>query len=189
MLDPDKSPRFNVPGTLELHIFIVDNELIFMFVVAQMGNYQEYLAKQPKLRPLFEDESKERENAFGSPFRLKKKTAVMSEYGDVDEIRDVGFVQTKKRPLEDGELPKAKRQALEIEKAAPSSLTQTTSSTMPLSPSLTASTEDTRQLQQVSRPARPPTRKEPSESRTEEVLYLFSLHHICDSLISHSILH
>uniref|UniRef100_A0A6B2KX57 VWFA domain-containing protein n=1 Tax=Arcella intermedia TaxID=1963864 RepID=A0A6B2KX57_9EUKA len=126
---PDTSPRFNLP-------------------VSEMGNYQEYLNKQPKLRSVFEDHRPQRQNMFGSPYRLKKIHKFMKQLGTVDEaemnismgdevggISDLGFREPPKSDLPASNTPKEgekKRKISQISKSNISSISA------PLTPSAVA---------------------------------------------------
>lgn len=66
----------------------------FQLPVGEMGNYAAFLASQQKLRPVRDEVGTlERENAFGSPYRLRKKRKLLDDLGDVDELSMEGYVK------------------------------------------------------------------------------------------------
>lgn len=74
-----------------------DEDQIHTLPVAQMGNYQDYLKKQPA--PLREIESTPvRQHMFGNPFKIDKKGMMVDE-ADSLGLNDVGSQSTKNKKI------------------------------------------------------------------------------------------
>ncbi|XP_078694991.1 integrator complex subunit 6-A-like isoform X2 [Branchiostoma floridae x Branchiostoma belcheri] len=85
LLDQVQRMRRNLMQTSLAHIKFVDEDQLHSIPVQQMGNYQEYLKKQPQ--PLREVEPQPvRLHTFGNPFKLSKDMSMMVDEADVDNL-------------------------------------------------------------------------------------------------------
>ncbi|XP_066266494.1 integrator complex subunit 6-B-like isoform X2 [Branchiostoma lanceolatum] len=85
LLDQVQRMRRNLMQTSPSHIKFVDEDQLHSIPVQQMGNYQEYLKKQPQ--PLREVEPQPvRLHTFGNPFKLSKDMSMMVDEADVDNL-------------------------------------------------------------------------------------------------------
>merc|ERR1719435_734388 len=81
--------------------FVVDEDTRHSLPIAQMGNYQDYLKKQPM--PLRELESQPvRQHMFGNPFKINKNLIMgadeVSGMGAIDEVQLVGVAGPQSSP-------------------------------------------------------------------------------------------